>query len=96
MRLLIFQTLMLVAVVVTGASLYSRVDDTVGGIISILLWIGVALGAGNIETYTQCCVQRTSEPLLQYFAIGMVGLSIIMFFFGSVKLFEQSYGGETE
>jgi hypothetical protein len=89
-----FQTPWLVTgalgVLVLYGTLFSDLDEIVGGVAGVITWGLFALGATNIETASRCCVYSRSEPGLALLGLGLTGVSVAITLKGTILIMRPS------
>lgn len=80
------------AVATTAATLFTDVEDIVGGMLGTLLWSLWALGATNVElvraTDTGLVTQTQTYPALALVGGGLAALSVLILLAGSTTLLD--------
>jgi len=80
------------AVATTGATLFTDVEDIVGGMCGAVLWSLWALGATNVElvraTDTEIVTQTQSYPALALLGAGLAAVSVLLLLTGATTLLD--------
>lgn len=76
------------ATLASTAVFLTRISTIISSLVALIAWGIVAWGATNVETVTQCCVTRQSEPAVMWFAIGMVGVMTAAMVFGATEFMD--------
>lgn len=74
---------------ISAVTLFTDLEDILGGFVGAIAWALWGFGATNVETVTGCCVHTESYPALALFGgVGMGGLMLLVMLVGAGKILD--------
>lgn len=82
-----------IATAITAATLFTSVEDILGGLVGMLAWALWALGATNLEYRREAVTYADSQMGLAFFGAGMAAVCLIIMLVGAGKMLDVRDAG---